>query len=137
MSAVSRDQPGRTGVSVQDRRVKEAMGGRLTIWATDLVVVQISDVPSVLTETHMLLVTDPANDPTLEQMSLEARTEWLNAVGHCVTYRTDLLTPHDLQKLTAEIVDEWEQVELAKRLPFGHVRVLGRPDLWDFGAGSY
>jgi len=80
----------------------------------------------------MLLVTDPANDPLLEQMTPEARTAWLNAVGHCVLYRTDLLTPHELQKLGHDVVDQWESAELARRLPFGHLRMLGRPELWDF-----
>ncbi len=81
----------------------------------------------------MLLVTDPANDPVLEQLSLVARTAYVNAIGHCVRYRTDLMTPHELQRLGGfEIVDEWEGVKLAQKLPWAHVRILGRPQIWDF-----
>jgi len=80
----------------------------------------------------MFLVTDPANDPVLEQLKPPARHAYVNAVGHCVRYRTDLMTPHELQRLEPGVVDEWENAKLAQKLPWGHVRLLGRPDLWDF-----
>ncbi len=83
----------------------------------------------------MVLVNDPANDEILEQLRPEARYAWLNAVGHCVRYRTDLITPHELQRVDPGSIEEWEGANLAQRLPFGHVRMLGRPELWDFEVG--
>ncbi len=85
----------------------------------------------------MLLVTDPANDPILEQLSHEARAAYLNAVAHCVRYRTDLMTPYDIQRLgPTTLVEEWTGVNLAQPLPWGHVRLLGRPGIWDFGVAE-
>ena len=82
----------------------------------------------------MLLVTDPANDPILEKLTHEARTAYINAVAHCVRYRTDLMTPHDILRLGPQtLVEEWAGVRLAQPLPWGHVRLLGRPGIWDFG----
>jgi len=80
----------------------------------------------------LLLVTDLTNDPLLGKLNPPARYAYLDAVGHCVRHSTDLLAPRELQRVDPKLIDEWEAAALVQRLPFGHFRILGRPELWDF-----
>ncbi len=80
----------------------------------------------------MLLISDVSTDPTLTQLNPSARKAFLDAVGHCMRFSTDLMAPRELQNVDPAAIDEWESAKLAQRLPFGHLRMLGRPELWDF-----
>ncbi len=80
----------------------------------------------------MLIVVEPSTHPILRRLSPEALAAWHLAISRCDRFRTDLVEVHELQGVGDALIDEWEQASLAARLPFGHVRMLGRGRLWQY-----
>jgi hypothetical protein len=78
----------------------------------------------------MLLIGDPQEDPALAGLSAGAWNAWADAVGLCSSARSDIVQLVRLD-VSDEIVDELEQAELVKRLPFGNLRMLRRGTLWE------
>jgi hypothetical protein len=80
----------------------------------------------------VLIVAEPSTHPTLKQLSAEALSAWHLAVARCDLFRTDLVEVRELQGVSEDTIDEWARVALASRLPWGHVRLLGRGRIWDY-----
>ena len=80
----------------------------------------------------MLIVVEPTKHPVLKRLSPAALEAWHIAVARCDRFRTDLVDVHELVDVGEEVIDEWEQAAVARRLPFGHVRILGRGRLWEY-----
>jgi len=85
----------------------------------------------------VLIVVEPTSHPVLKRLSSQALEAWHVAVGRCDLFRTDIVDAHELLDVSDRIVDEWEQLAIARRLPFGHVRILGRGRLWEYGRDDY
>lgn len=80
----------------------------------------------------MLIVVEPSADPILGRLSPEALEAWHVAISRCDRFRTDLVDAHELQGIGEAVLDEWEAAAVARRLPFGHVRMLARGRLWQY-----
>lgn len=84
----------------------------------------------------VLIVSEPTKHPVLMRLSPEAFHAWHVAVGRCDRFRTDLVDVHELAGVSEELIDEWVDAALASRLPFGHVRILGRGRIWEYDNGD-